>query len=100
MDLATLIGIILGFGTLIGGMIAKGADPAALINPAALIIIFIGTTSTIFTAFPMKDVKKFGKLLGVLFKEQKNNLTESDLIPMFESWATIARKKGILGIEK
>lgn len=57
MDIASILGIILGVLTLIVGMIAKGASPSALVNPAALIIIFVGTFSAILVAFPFRDLK-------------------------------------------
>ena len=52
MDIVSIIGIILGLITLVGGMILKGAPPVALLNPAALVIIFVGTAAAIMISFP------------------------------------------------
>ena len=35
MDFATIIGLILGFVAVVVGMVVKGADITALLNPAA-----------------------------------------------------------------
>ena len=43
MDFATIIGLILGFVAVVVGMVVKGADITALLNPAKRLIIFIGT---------------------------------------------------------
>ena len=43
MDFATIIGLILGFVAVVVGMVVKGADITALLNPAAKINYFIGT---------------------------------------------------------
>ena len=40
MDFATIIGLILGFVAVVVGMVVKGADITALLNPAAKINYF------------------------------------------------------------
>lgn len=40
MDFATIIGLILGFVAVVVGMVVKGADVTALLNPAAKINYF------------------------------------------------------------
>ena len=42
MDITVIIGVLLGVFAIIGGMVAKGASPAALINPAAPVEIIEG----------------------------------------------------------
>ncbi len=67
MDFATLIGIILGVVAVVVGMVVKGADVMALVNPAAALIIFVGTFAAVCIAFPMNQLKKIPKLFKVLF---------------------------------
>ena len=57
MEKSTVIGLVGGIGSVAVGMALKGADPHALINPAAFLIIFAGTAAAIFNAFPMSDLK-------------------------------------------
>lgn len=99
IDKSTIIGLVLGFAALIGGMIAKGADPTMLIAPAPIIIILGGTAAAVIIAFPMEELKKFPKLLKIAFTD-KDHITEEDLIPTFVNWAKIVRKEGVMGIEK
>lgn len=98
MDLATLIGIVLGVFAVVGGMIAKGASPAVLINPAAIIIIFVGTTAAILNAFPMSELKKLPALFRVIFTDQKM-YDPAELIDIMVDIAYQARREGILSLE-
>ncbi len=63
MDFATLIGIILGVVAVVVGMVVKGADVMALVNPAAALIIFVGTFAAVCIAFPMNQLKRFQNYL-------------------------------------
>lgn len=99
MDKTTLIGIFLGIIAVFVGMILKGVNVVALLNPAAALIIFLGTAGAVLIATPMEDIKKVPKLFGILFKEQqKTDIKE--LIENIASWAAVARAEGILSLEK
>ena len=95
MDKTSLFGIVLGFVVLVGGMVLKGSDPAALMNPAALVIIFLGTIAALLNAFPLYEIKKIPTLFKVLFTDTKL-ITVKELIPIFTDWANIARREGLL----
>lgn len=71
MEKSTTLGMTLGLFAVGYGMYLKGADPHALINPAAFLIIFAGTFAALLNAFPMKDIKRFGKLLKIIFTGKK-----------------------------
>ena len=71
MEKSTIIGIVLGLVAVIGGMFLKNAPLAQLINPAAYVIILVGTAASLFIGFPMSEIKKFPKLIGIVFKQQK-----------------------------
>ncbi|WP_078547918.1 flagellar motor stator protein MotA [Litchfieldia alkalitelluris] len=98
MDKASLIGIILGVLAVGIGMVFKGVSPVALVNPAAILIILVGTAGAVTIAFPMNEIKKVPQLFGILFKETKI-ISIEELIPMFTDWATVARKEGLLALE-
>lgn len=99
MDKTSLFGIVLGFVVLVGGMVLKGSDPAALMNPAALVIIFLGTIAALLNAFPLYEIKKIPTLFKVLFTDTKL-ITVKELIPIFTDWANIARREGLLALEE
>lgn len=99
MKNSTIIGLILGFGSLIFGMILKGAPIINLVNnPAAYVIIFVGTAASIAVAFPASDLSKIPKLFKIIFKEP-TLLSRQTLIVMFMEWATITRREGLLALE-
>ncbi|MDA2556066.1 flagellar motor protein MotA, partial [Bacillus cereus] len=86
MDFATLIGIILGVVAVVVGMVVKGADVMALVNPAAALIIFVGTFAAVCIAFPMDQLKKIPKLFKVLFGSNKKDLSYEQLLELFVHW--------------
>ncbi|VEI05903.1 flagellar motor stator protein MotA [Kurthia zopfii] len=98
MDISSLVGIILGFVSLLVGMYFKGVTPDALLNPAALFIIILGTIATVVIAFPMSELKRIPKLFGILFKEKKA-VNDLEIIKLFSSWADLARREGLLALE-
>ncbi|BDH63091.1 flagellar motor protein MotA [Ureibacillus massiliensis 4400831 = CIP 108448 = CCUG 49529] len=98
MDISSLIGIILAAVALIVGMIFKGVTPDALLNPAAIFIIILGTVAAVTIAFPMKELKRVPKLFAILFKEKKLT-SDLEIIKMFSGWADLARREGLLALE-
>lgn len=99
MEISTIIGLIFGFVSLILGMFLKGAPLASLVsNPAAFVIIILGTAATLFVAFPMSELKKFGTLLKITMVKPKI-ISKEELIKMFMEWASITRREGLLALE-
>lgn len=98
MDKGSFIGIILGIIAVGVGMVLKGVSPVAILNPAALLIIFIGTAASICIAFPMSTLKKIPALLKIIFTKDKNKDVK-DIILLFEDWAQSTRKEGLLWLE-
>ena len=97
VNLTTVIGIPLGIICLIVGMIYKGASPSALLNPAAILIIFGGTASAILLSFPKSDIKTIPKLIKILFTESK--FDKKELISTMETLTSKMRKEGTNGLE-
>ncbi|OLN23607.1 flagellar motor protein MotA [Domibacillus antri] len=98
MDKASLIGVILGIIAVGVGMVMKGVGLTVLLNPAAFLIIILGTAAAVTIAFPGSELKKLPKLFGILFKEQKL-MTPQEVISLFTAWAELARKEGLLALE-
>ena len=98
MDFATLIGIILGIVAVGVGMVLKGVSISALANPAAFLIIIVGTIASVTIAFPMSELKRVPKLFVILFKEKKMTNT-TELVRLFSDLAQLARKEGLLSLE-
>ena len=98
MELATVIGLVMGIISVFVGMILKGAPLTALNNPAAFLIIIGGTMSCLFIGFRMDQMKKFPTLIKKTFN--KNQLqSELELRQTFIDLSAIARKEGLLALE-
>ena len=98
MDKTSIIGVILGVIVIGTGVVLKGVSLTALINPAAILIIILGTIATVLIAFPADEIKRIPKLFKIIFKE-KNEVAPEELIKTFSDWAVIARKEGLLALE-
>ena len=99
MEKSTLIGFIGGIFAVGFGMYLKGADPHALINPAAFLIIFMGTAAAIFNAFTMEGLKKVPHLFKIIFCGNKI-MSKQEVLELFVSVAKSAKQEGIMAIEK
>jgi chemotaxis protein MotA len=98
MDIATIIGLIMGFGAVIGGQILEGGHISAIIQPTAAVIVLGGSFGASFISFPLgtilqavKDVKK------VLFNAALNNET---VIKEIINYAAKARRNGLISLEQ
>lgn len=98
MDKTSLTGVVLGFIAIGAGMILKGVNITALINPAAILVILVGTAASVIIAFPSSEIKRIPKLFGIIFKEQ-NMPKPKDLILLFSDMAQLARREGLLALE-
>ena len=98
MEIATVIGVIGGAASLFVGMIMKGAPISALNNPAAFLIIIMGTITCIFTAFPMEGVKQWPTLVKKAFFKPALQ-SRDELVSLFIDLSQIARREGILALE-
>ncbi|RJE47994.1 MULTISPECIES: flagellar motor stator protein MotA [unclassified Dehalobacter] len=99
MDIFLIIGIVVGALAVVVGMIVKGANVAVLLNPAAAIIILIGTTAAVMNSFPRKEFLNIPKVLAALFRE-KQPYDAVSLIELITDMAMTARKDGLLSLEQ
>ncbi|MGL4774574.1 MAG: flagellar motor stator protein MotA [Clostridium sp.] len=99
MDILLIVGILTGLFSIVVGMIVKGADVAVLLNPAAAIIILIGTTAAVMNSFPKKEFGKIPKVLKALFRENSSN-DKLYLVKKIIEMAELSRKSGLLSLEQ
>jgi chemotaxis protein MotA len=98
LEKSTVFGIVVGILTLVIGITLKGASVLSLLNPAALVIIFVGTFASLLNAFPLERVKKFPVIFKLLFKEQEL-MPKTELLKTFIELAQMARREGLLSLE-
>jgi chemotaxis protein MotA len=97
-DIGTAFGLSLGLVSIFGSFLLEGGQFGALLMWPAMIIIFGGTFATALIGTPMDTVKKFGKtMMLTLFPPSYNY---SEMIDMIIKYSMIARKEGLLTLEK
>ncbi len=96
MDIATLLGVLLGSG-LVFGAILMGGSAILFINVAGLLIVVGGCFSALFVKFPMKTVLLTFKVTAKAFLEKTQDLQA--LIDEIAEVATINRRDGTLALE-
>lgn len=98
MDLATIIGIVLGFGAVFGGAVLEGVHIGALISPTSALIVLGGTFGAVFISFPLEVVIKGFKdvTIAILPSKVDHEAVVKDII----SYATKARRNGLISLEQ
>lgn len=98
MDLATIIGLLLGFGAIIGGQVMEGGHVSALIQPTAALIIAGGTIGATFVSFPLKSLIQAAKDVKKAFLPPQTN--HENIIKDIIGYAAKARKNGLISLEQ
>ncbi len=97
MDLASLIGSILGISSVVGGQILEGGHISQIMQGTAALIVVGGTLGAMFLSFPVQDIKKAFSMIPSIYKN-----VDLDVRPTIDEIiriATIARKEGVLAVE-
>ncbi|MFA5940082.1 MAG: flagellar motor protein [Sinimarinibacterium sp.] len=97
MDKLSLVGVVLALFAIIGGSILKGAGVGGLVNPAAFVIVLVGTLASIMIHTPMPTFKHSMKIVRWVFKPP--SLDPEALIVRIVEWSGVARKQGLLALE-
>jgi chemotaxis protein MotA len=98
MDLATIIGLILGFGAIIGGQMLEGGSIGAIMQPTAAIIILGGTMGATFMSFPLNYILQAVKDVKKVFLPPQTN--HENIIKDIIGYAAKARKNGLISLEQ
>jgi chemotaxis protein MotA len=98
MDLATIIGLSLALGAVIGGAALEGLHMGALIQPTAAIIVLGGTFGATFVSFPLAAVLKGFKDVGRCFFPPKEE--PEAVIKNIINYAAKARRNGLISLEQ
>lgn len=96
MDIATVIGIIAGFGLILLSIMISGSLDT-FINIPAVVIVVGGTLAATLINFPLSDVVGIlGPVRNAFFNQDTDPRA---LIAKLSEFATIARREGILALE-
>ncbi|MGG6312851.1 flagellar motor protein [Paenibacillus macerans] len=98
MDIATLLGIIIGLAALIGGFLWEGGELAGLMQITAALIVFGGTLAAVLISFPVAKLRQVPHALALAFMSKTP--APDDIIEDVVSMSSIARREGVLALEK
>lgn len=98
MDPATMIGVGVALASIFLSMIMEGGNPAAIILPPALIIVFGGTIGVAVAGGVMRDAK--GLVSGLKNALLGKMHTADETIAAVVAMAERARREGILSLEE
>lgn len=98
MDIATVVGLILGIGLVIGSIFIGGGGLGPFINIPSLMITVGGAFAAILINFPLKNVLG---AVSVIKKCFLHSLPQpSEVIEQFKEFGAVVRKDGILALEQ
>jgi len=98
LDIATLGGLILGFASVFGSFMLEGGEVGALMLIPAMVIVFGGTIAAAMIGTSLKQILKLGKLIMLALLPPQ--FAVKDTIETIVRYSTIARKEGLLSLEK
>lgn len=96
MDLATLIGLVAGFGVMIGAIVL-GGSAGTFVNAPSLIVVLGGTFAAVMMKFSMHQFVGAVKVAVNVFTNKEEDIEK--LISELEEMANTARKEGLLALE-
>jgi chemotaxis protein MotA len=94
MDIATVLGLLAGFGLIV---MAIGAGLNFFIDLASMMIVFGGTFGATLVSFPLEDIRRLAQAISKTFIYRTDSL--QDLVPRMVEYAKIARRDGVLALE-
>lgn len=98
LDLATVLGFVVGLGSLIASIELEHGNIMSYFNISAGLIVFGGTLGAGMIAFPMSVVKRLPKLVMLAMREPIHD--PATIVQQFVKLAERARKEGLLALEQ
>ncbi len=98
MDIATIIGLVLGFGAVIGGQILEGGHISAILQPTAAVIVLGGTFGATFVSFPLSTIMQAVKDIKKVVFASGTNI--EGVIKEIINYAAKARRNGLISLEQ
>lgn len=98
MDRSSLIGLVLGLVAILGGQAMEGGHLGLFLQPAAFVIVVIGTTAAVLLHHPLPVFLRGLRMAKWVFRPPES---EADvLIRRVVQWSHTARQEGVLALEK
>ncbi len=98
MDFATIIGMLLAWGALVGALLMEGGELKSLINLPAGLLVFGGTLGAATISFKMSQITGLPGVLKQAFTAKTHDVAE--VIEIMVGFAERARREGLLVLEE
>jgi len=97
VDKASVGGVVLGVGGIVGGLLLEGGKISQILQPTAAMIVFGGTAGAVLLQFPLLVVANALRSLASIFFEPKEDLQSG--IELLVRLANLARRSGIVKLD-
>ncbi|WP_413585981.1 flagellar motor protein [Bdellovibrio sp. HCB274] len=97
MDIATLLGLVIGFGGIIFGNFIEGGHLSSLMQFTAFLIVFAGTVGAVMVSSSERALKTGVNLAKKAFRHEES-VAHQHLEELIE-YSRIAKKESILALE-
>jgi chemotaxis protein MotA len=97
MDILSILGIVIGISSILVGNILEGGSAGSLVNGPAALIVVGGTVGAALLQTPRHHLLPALKMLRWIFQPPRNDFEQTKI--KIVSWATVARREGLLGLE-
>ncbi len=98
MDIASLLGIVLGLAMTVFGILSNKAELLGYIDVASVIITIGGSITGVLGSFKLSDFINGFKSFALVFKEDA--MDPGEIIGNVINLANVARKEGLLALEE
>jgi chemotaxis protein MotA len=96
--MATLGGLVVAIGGIVGGLILEGGHVGEIAQPTAALIVFAGTIGAVMVTTPLNVLASASRKLVYVFFEKAQ--TPHAIIEEVIAYAAKARKNGIVSLEQ
>ena len=97
MDWGSLIGVALALAGILVAQTLDGGHISSLLQPAAFIIVFVGTLGAVLIQTRLPVFVRGVKMLRLVFKPPADN--RQALVREINTWSHTARREGMLSLE-
>lgn len=97
MDIASIIGLLLGISLLVISVLLAGASFGAFIDYPSIMVVVGGSICAVLISFPLKSFFSVGTIAKNVFFNKQENIGQ--LVDQIVSLAETARRDGLLALE-
>lgn len=98
MDRGSLIGLALAFVAILGGQALEGGHAAVFLQPAAFIIVVLGTLAAVLVHYPLPVFLQGVRMAKLAFRPPEAESEQT--IRRVIQWSHTVRQEGLLALER